>query len=692
MNQDTKKPKENLSITPKGISKITPLNELREEIAESRKKCIIALVGAFLIADFLSGCTYQTIRSLLDRRFPGIGILNSFIYGITDCFLFTLPLFIVIFGLIFRLYRSIKKNYDKNYDDNYLVSKKETYGGAAFQEEEEMDKSEDFTLYDSLETAEGEILGLTDTGRAVVFNYPYGLNRNRVYVGAPGSGKTSSVVKTTLYQNMRQGISCCCTDTKGTLYQETSNVFRENDYTVKALILKPQQFKYSDSFNIFKTLHDDDELDGKASRYANIIIKTTEGDEETRYWSDNEMNLLKAIIMYVATEPSYIQSGRNNLPEVYNFITSHNAASMQGIFKAIPLSSPIRRSYEIFANCSEINQGQIINGLSIRLSLLSNIYLQQILTHDEIDLTEPIRSKCIYYIIMPDNDDTYKMISTLFFTSILMELCDYYDGTDKKNRKSLIPVDIICDELINFGGIYDLAKKIATLRSRNIYLMLLLQEKNQLEIVYTEKEADTILGCCAVKGLLSTNNIETAKYFSDLTGPSTVLAESVRYQEGAADIVHAHDTITKSLGEGQRNLMLYSELMNGKLKRDEILYIISGMNPLKLKKCFAEKAGEAIHPCEKRAVELGEYLCQSHIPEWRVEFDKKSGKSSSQNENSVYKPQEKDAVVKQTPAPAKTSDSKPSPYKQKNWFSMEEDNDGPDSKEDKDEVSLDTLD
>lgn len=682
-----KKKQESPLIAPKGVDKISPLNELREEIAESRKKYCIGAIIAFVIADFMSGWIYQSIQSLYDKRFGSIGILNSFIYGITDFLLCTILIFIVVAGLMFRAYRAIKKNYTKNYDDNYLISKKETYGGAVFQKEEEMKETKDFSIYEDLNTAKGEILGYTETDKVVVFNYPFGLNRNRLYVGSPGSGKTSSVVKTALYQNMRQGISCCCTDTKGTLYQDTSNVFRENGYTVKSLILKPQQFKYSDSFNIFKTLHDDDELDGKASRYANIIIKTTGGDEETRYWSDNEMNLLKAIIMYVATEPSYIQSGRNNLPEVYNFITSHTAASMQGIFKAIPLSSPIRRSYEIFANCSEINQGQIINGLSIRLSLLSNIYLQQILTHDEIDLTEPMRSKCIYYIIMPDNDDTYKMISTLFFTSILMELCDYYDGADKKSRKDLIPVDIICDELINFGGIYDLAKKIATLRSRNIYLMLLLQGKKQLETVYTEQEASTILECCAVKGLLSTNDIDTAKYFSDLTGPSTVLAESVRYQEGAADIVHAHDTITKSLGEGQRNLMLYSELMNGKLKRDEVLYIISGMNPLKLKKCFAEKAGEPIHPCEKRAVELGEYLCQSHVPEWRKEFDRQIQRNAPNN--TVYKaqPEAKPVQAFQT---AKTSNSNANKYTQKNWFSMETDDDTPDESKDED-ASLNTL-
>lgn len=608
------------SMKPTGIDKVSPFNELREDFSRSPGSFIGAILAAFAIGDFVSGMLVQLWRWLFNTR-KKIGIINALTYGISDGFVMT-----VIFSLIalygfFRLYRATRKNYVRNYDDNYLISEKETYGGAHFQTKEELE--ENFEIYDSIDETDGEVFGTDDDGKIYVFGYPSGLNRNRYFVGAPGSGKSAAIIKTAMYQNMKRGISMVCTDSKGDLYKETSSVARQMGYNVKALMLRPKWFKNSDGFNLFSTLHaDDEELDSIADVYANIIIKNTSSEQESEsYWGKNEFNLAKTIIMYVATDPIYVKSGRNNLPEVYKFLTSYGPKEMAGIFRNIPEYSPIRQCYDIFANCSEQNQGQIINGLAIRLSKLSNIYLQHVLSSDDMDFTLPMKEKCIYYVVISDTDDSYKFVSSLFFSGIFNSMCEYSDNLTKAEKKEQIPVDFLCDEYANTGGILGLPKKIATVRSRKMSLMLILQDNGQFETMYSKSETSTILNCCVVKGLISTNDENTAKYFSDLTGPQTVLVENQRYSETVTDIIHAHDTIQKTMGEGNRNLMLYSELMNGKLKRDEILYIISGMPPVKLKMYFSEKMGELIHPYEQLAQELGEYPCNSHMPEWRKIFD-----------------------------------------------------------------------
>lgn len=608
-----------LNKKPKTIDKINPVYELREDLKDKPVQAVVTVVTTFIAGLFISGLLYQTWHSLIDSRFR-FGLLNCFVYGFKW---FPVALFFTccfIYG-IFRIYRALRKNYEKNYDDNYLKSDKETYGGAHFQTEEEL--KENFDIYGSIEDTTGDIFGTDDKEQIYEFSYPMGMNKNKIFMGAPGSGKSAAIIKTAIYQNIRQGNSIITTDTKGDLYAETSAVARKYGYKVRALMLKPEWFKNSDAFNMFVDLKPGVELDAKADVIANILVKNTAEGERMDYWAGNELNLFKCSIMHIATDPTLIREGRNNLPELFNFLSTNNPKSLAGIFSNYPLSSPIRQCYNIFSNCKEDVQGQILNGASRRLTKLSNYYLQQVLSHNEIDLIEPMKRKCIYYVIMSDTDDAYKFVASLFFSSIFNAQCAYSDSLTKEQKKNQLSVQYLCDEYANTGGIIGLPIKIATLRSRKIGITLILQDKGQLETMYSKSETATILNCCTVKGLLSTNDMETAKYFSELLGKMTVLVENLAFEERSDDLIHAHDQYKKTMGEGNRPLMLPEELMNGKLSRDEIIYVISGMPPVRLKKYFSEKGSEAIHPFEKEGRQLGEKKCNRHKPKWRKELEEK---------------------------------------------------------------------
>ena len=524
------------------------------------------------------------------------------------------------------LFRSLKKDYVKNYDDNYLKSNKETYGGAHFQTKEEMEEKGTFKIHDAIEETTGDVFGTDEEGKIYEFLYPAGLNRNKCYIGAPGSGKSAAVMKTSIYQNIRRGLSMVVTDSKGDLYAQTSAIARKYGYDVKMLNLKPKEFKNSNAFNMFQNLHADDvDLDSKADTIANIIIKNTTTDirEAENYWGSNEFNLIKCVIMYIASDPVRIREGRNTLPEVRDFLASHNPKGMASVFLNFPQTSTIRQCYDLFAACSEINQGQIINGAGIRLSKLSNIYLREVLSHNEIDFTAPMRHKCLYYVVISDTDDAYKFVSSLFFSMAFNEMCDFSDSLVQEQKEKQLKVAFLCDEYANTGGIYGLPNKINSVRSRKIEITLILQDKGQLETMYTESEARSILNACPIKGLLSTNDIDTAEYFSGIMGDTTVLVENNRYYENSDDIIHARMTIQKTTGEGNRPLRMPQELMNDKFPSDQIIYCINSQSPVLLKKYFAEKGGEAIHPMEIEGRELGERKCNRHRPRWRKEMEER---------------------------------------------------------------------
>lgn len=628
-----------LNIKPKSIDKITPLYELQENFKGHLKGVLVYIAVSIVISDFLAGLLYQWYCSLFNNRFK-IGLLNSWEYGLKAWWL-TLIVTVIILKTSFRIFRALKKDYVKNYDDNYLKSNKETYGGAHFQTKEEMEAKGTFRIHESITETTGDVFGTDEDGNIYEFLYPAGLNRNKIFVGAPGSGKSAAIMKTSIYQNIRRGISMVITDSKGDLYAQTSAIARKYGYDVKMLNLKPKEFKNSNAFNMLQNLRPDDvDLDSKADTIANIIIKNTTSDirEAENYWGANEFNLIKCVIMYVASDPVRIREGRNTLPEVRDFLSSHTPQKMAGVFLNIPQTNPIRQSYDLFAACSEINQGQIINGAGIRLSKLSNCYLREVLSHNEIDFTAPMRHKCLYYVVISDTDDAYKFVSSLFFSMIFIEMCDFSDSLEQDQKEKQLKVAFLCDEYANTGGIYGLPNKINSVRSRKIEITLILQDKGQLETMYTESEAKSILNACPIKGLLSTNDIDTAEYFSGIMGDTTVLVENNRFFEQSDDIIHARMTVQKTTGEGNRPLRMPQELMNDKFPSDQIIYCINSQSPVLLKKYFAEKGGEAIHPMEKEGQELGERKCNRHRPKWRKQMEEQE--KSLKDSCSAYQPEQ----------------------------------------------------
>lgn len=596
-----------------GIKPITPLRELYEDIKDKQIESIAYIIICFIVSTFLSGFFYQYIITLFNDK--PIFILSSFKYGLTKSIIFTLILLVLLVIGGFRIYRSFKKSYLKNYDDNYLKSKNETFGSAHFQTDEEL--SEHFNIHESIEDTTGHLFGRKkDTNEVCEFVYPRGMNENKVAIGSPGSGKSAAIIKTDLYQAMRRGDSVICTDSKGAIYAETSATAREMGYIVRVLNLKNTEFRNSDGFNVFASLDKNDEtLDSQAAVIANAIITNTQ-TREVEYWGPNEFNLLKAIIMLLARDDIYLSNGQNNLPYIAEFL-NNSPEKMKSIFTRYPKGDPIRSAYDLFAQAEQRNQGQIINGLGIRIATLSNPVLREVLSHNEIDLVLPMKKKCIYYLIISDTDETYKYISSIFFSAMFNQQCIYSDRLTNEQKKLQKRVVYLMDEYKATGGISTLPNLISVTRSRKISITIILQTKGQLYSMYEENAADNILGCCPVKVLLATDDLATAEYFETLMGDETVVTESQKITESSADIFHSQSEVKKTFTENKRSLLSAADILNGKLSRNEILYIIGGMPPVRLNKCFAEMSGTAIHPLEKRSHELGQKMPHRYKPRWR---------------------------------------------------------------------------
>ncbi|MDQ7850406.1 MAG: type IV secretory system conjugative DNA transfer family protein [Armatimonadota bacterium] len=120
----------------------------------------------------------------------------------------------------------------------------------------------------------------------------------------------------------------------------------------------------------------------------------------------------------------------------------------------------------------------------------------------------------------------YKGLFTLMVSQILRHLSGRPEGAP-------VPVLILLDELPRLGRVAGLVEAQATLRSRNVHLVLVIQSLAQLDAIYGREERKVICDNAAYKLVLSATDPETQKYFSDLAGQRTVMAHSEGRTGGA---------------------------------------------------------------------------------------------------------------------------------------------------------------
>ena len=591
------------------------LIDLKEEFTP--KSLILSIAGIFLCSVITSGLVVQSALVTFKLK-KAIVIVDIFKYGLKSLpgLIMTILLIYASARLLFWFKRRYKKDYSTDRERNYHISKQHSYGMAGFQEENEIKKcffrSEDpNNIYHNLDILgrgieDGMLYSLRDDLKS--------MNGHMCIMGSSGAGKSAAFVKNKIYQGLKRGNSMIVTDSKGDLYADTAKLAHDMGYKVRMLNLKSDQLMNSDGCDFLKTLNGDDT---KAQTLAETIIKNTEGTDKLDYFAKNELNLLKSLILYVATKDEYVKNGANNLAELYNIVSTKSVEEIETMMGCLDDSDPAKQSYNIFKACEPKVQGQILNGMAIRLQILSNKWAKKIVSSDEIDLVEPMKSRCIYYVVISDTETAYKFIATLFFADLFIELCSYYDRMSQYcNSKNIpnpcIPVDFILDEYANTGAIPDFNVKVATVRSRQIGITIILQDIGQLKDMYGDNLAYTILNNMPLKMLLKTSDPNTAKYFSDLLGVQTIRVEQRKYHKKATTVVEAHDEMEMSEGIGKRQLMNPDELIND-LDPNHLILCISGFHPVKLKKfLFFE------HPMSEQCKFIDP---ARHTPKWRKKID-----------------------------------------------------------------------
>ncbi|MDE7354261.1 MAG: type IV secretory system conjugative DNA transfer family protein, partial [Acetatifactor sp.] len=414
-----------------------------------------------------------------------------------------------------------------------------------------------------------------------------------------------------------------------------------NGYTVRVFnLINPEN---SDSWNCLA------EIDGQeimAQLFSDVIIKNTGSPKGDHFWDNSEMNLLKALVLYV--DQGFPPEGKN-IGQVYKLLTMNSEKELNSLFDLLPVTHPAKAPYNIFKQASDTVRSGVIIGLGTRLQVFQNKLIRQITSCNEISLTQPGYEKCAYFCITSDQDSTFDFLSSLFMSFVFIKLVRYADKYGDGGRLP-VPVHILADELANGGcTIADLTKKISTIRSRQLSISCIFQNLPQMQNRYPLNQWQEIIGNCDTQLFLGCTDELTAEFISNRTGEVSVAVSSQAKQLNTWRVSDYTPEYRETHSIGKRKLLTPDEVL--RLPLDEALIILRGQKVLKV-----GKYDYTLHPESRK---LKESRASDHIPEWR-----RLPEAPEPDFSRLMKPEpkpKKPKAPRKNPAPADAAPAGPPP-------------------------------
>lgn len=400
----------------------------------------------------------------------------------------------------------------------------------------------------------------------------YARNKNILVIGGSGTGKTRFFVKPNLMQMYGSYI---VTDPKGSLIEETGYMFNKNKYDIKVLNLK--DLRVSMKYNPFFYINT--ELD--ILSFVNALMENTKGEGEKSgddFWVNAERMYFQALIGYMMEVKDPDEQNINTLLELINMggIDSEGNVKeeLDEMFQDLEAlkgeNSFAIRQYKKFKQGAGDTLKSILISVSARTSVFDIAEIRDLLSEDELNLHSIAKKPTVFFIIIKDTDFTLQFIASILYTQLMDLLVNQADALP--NSRFEKPIQFILDEFANTGKIPNFEKLIATIRSRNISAIPILQSKAQLEGMY-QKKAEILIDNCDSYLFLGSKGKSTLKDLSEDLGKTSIEYETqnVSFDKGNKK------SYSRNKSKTSRELMTSDEL--SRMDNNYCIYQLRGVAP-----------------------------------------------------------------------------------------------------------------
>ena len=406
-------------------------------------------------------------------------------------------IFLLIYGLGIGVYLSTKRNYRKG----------EEHGSAKWGNASQLSKKyADKNKYENIILTQNTRIGLD--GRK------HRRNLNVLVCGGSGAGKTRFYAKPNI---MQANTSFVVLDPKGEILRDTGFMLEKEGYEIRVLDLINTE--RSHGYNPFVYLRDDKDI---LKLVANLVRNTTPKGAQSNdpFWERAETALLEALILYLVNEAP---PEEQNFPMVMEMISAAEVKEedegytsiLDELFNALELRNPDHlalKQYRIFKMAAGKTAKSILISLGVRLEKFNLPQIASIVSYDELDIPSLGERKTALFAIIPDNDSSLNFIIGMMYSSVFQEL--YYIADHVHGGRLPTHVHCVMDEFANVALPDEFDKLLATMRSREISVSIIIQNIAQLKALF-EKQWESVIGNCDEFLYLGGNETSTHKMISE---------------------------------------------------------------------------------------------------------------------------------------------------------------------------------
>lgn len=416
----------------------------------------------------------------------------------------TIFIFLLIYGIGIEIYFSTLRNYRRQ----------EEYGSAKWGSASKVNKK-----YADKTYSQNKIL--SQNVRIGLDGKKHRRNLNTLVIGGSGAGKTRFYGKPNI---MQCNTSFVILDPKGEILRDTGNLLEKEGYVIRVIDLI--DMSKSHGYNPFAYIQDDKDV---LKLITNLIRNTTPKGAQSNdpFWEKSETALLEALCLYLINEAP---EEEQNFSMVMEMIVAAEPkeddedyiSPLDQLFIELENDKPeslALKQYKIYKQAAGKTAKSILISVGVRLAAFNLESIASLTHYDELELEKMGERKTALFAVIPDNDSTFNFLIGMLYTQLFQML--YYSADIIHHGELPIPVHFMMDEFANVALPEEFDKLLATMRSRRIFVSIIIQNLAQIKALY--KDAwESIVGNCDELYYLGGNEQSTHKFMSEYLGKETL--------------------------------------------------------------------------------------------------------------------------------------------------------------------------
>lgn len=430
--------------------------------------------------------------------------------------------------------------------------------------------------------------------------YKHRRNLNILVVGGSGSGKTRFFCKPGI---MSVNCSYLIVDPKGEMLRSTGYLLKDEGYDIKVFdLIHPRQ---SDGYNPFTYIRDDPDV---LKLMDNLVKNTTppKGASNDPLWEKAEIALDSALMLYLLYEAPVEEQNFEMLMFMLECARvmeedEQYQSPLDLLFQTLEERDPSHiavREYKVYKQAAGKTAKSILVTASVRLAAFIFPQYAAMMQTDEMDFASLGERKRAIFCVIPVNDGSMNYLVSMLLTQCFQHL--YLRADERYNGRLPVPVRVIQDEWANVAQPDSYPKVLATCRSYNIGINIIVQNIQSIKALYKD-EWEGIIGNCDTLLFLGGGNEPTSlEFVSKLLGKETVHTRTRGRTKGRSG------SSSVNFQQTGRDLMTPDEIRM--LPTNDALLFIRGEKPVRDKKYDIKK-----HPNVRRTAD-GRAKPYSHNP------------------------------------------------------------------------------